>query len=81
MFVYGVALYHVFAFSQAFSLEYFIKNFIFNKKDDKPFLLIDYERMKASECLTQELTPFLRKHYSIDRVLYYIGRFIVNLVK
>lgn len=46
-----------------------------------PRVLIDYERMKASECLTQELTPFLRKQYSIDRVLYHLGRFLVYLFK
>lgn len=46
-----------------------------------PRVLIDYERMKASECLTQELTPFLRKQYGIDRILYYIGSFLVNIFK
>jgi glycosyltransferase involved in cell wall biosynthesis len=46
-----------------------------------PRILVDYEYMKSSECLTQTLTPLLRSHYCIDRILYFIGRILIRLVK
>jgi len=46
-----------------------------------PRILADYQHMKASECLTQTLTPRLRQHYSIDTILYRIGRFLLKFVK
>lgn len=46
-----------------------------------PRVLVDYERMKASECLTQELTPLLRHHYGIDRIMYHIGKLLLKLIK
>lgn len=46
-----------------------------------PRVLADYQHMKASECLTQTLTPRLRRHYSIDKILYRIGRFLLKFVK
>ena len=44
-------------------------------------VLVDYKRMKASECLTQTLTPQLRQHYRIDKFLYRLGKRILNLTK
>lgn len=44
-------------------------------------LLADYKLMKASECLTQLLTPSLRKHYFIDRILYNIGKLLLKIVQ
>ena len=32
-------------------------------------VLIDYKRMKSSECLTQQLSPQLRKHYKLDKIV------------
>lgn len=46
-----------------------------------PRVLADFHYMKASECLTQTLTPQLRQHYRIDRVLYNVGSLILNFVK
>lgn len=46
-----------------------------------PRVLADYQHMKASECLTQTLTPLLRQHYSIDKILYRIGKFLLKFVK
>ena len=46
-----------------------------------PRILADYQHMKASECLTQTLTPQLRQHYKIDRFLYKLGLLILNFVK
>jgi hypothetical protein len=43
-------------------------------------VLLDYEQMKRSECLTQQLTPMLRKHYRIDRFLYMIGKILLKFV-
>ena len=43
-------------------------------------ILLDYQNMKSSECLTQTLTPQLRKHYQIDRILYTIGRKLLKLL-
>ena len=34
-----------------------------------PRVLADYRKMKDSECLTQSLTPLLRKNYKIDHIL------------
>lgn len=44
-----------------------------------PRILADYQLMKASECKTLSLTPLLRKNYSIDRLLYTIGKFLLKL--
>ena len=46
-----------------------------------PRVLEDYKTMKASECLTQTLTPQLRCHYRIDRFLYRLGKMILKLTK
>ena len=46
-----------------------------------PRVLADYEYMKASECLTQTLTPQLRLHYTIDKLLYRIGLFFLKIAK
>lgn len=43
-------------------------------------ILLDYQYMKRSECLTQKLAPMLRKHYRIDRFLYMIGTIILKYV-
>jgi glycosyltransferase involved in cell wall biosynthesis len=43
-------------------------------------ILLDYQYMKRSECLTQQLTPMLRKHYRIDRFLYMIGKILLKFV-
>lgn len=45
-----------------------------------PRVLADYQYMKASECLTQTLTPQLRQHFRIDRFLYKIGKLILNVI-
>lgn len=42
-----------------------------------PRIIDDYNYMKASECLTQKLTPRLRKHYTCDKILYLIGRLLL----
>lgn len=39
----------------------------------------DYRLMKESECLTQTLTPLLRTSYSIDKLLYRIGKLLLTL--
>lgn len=44
-----------------------------------PRVLADYAKMKESECLTQQLTPQLRKHYRIDRMIYHMVKFILKL--
>lgn len=44
-----------------------------------PRILADYHFMKASECLTQKLTPQLRKCYRIDKFLYYIGTILIKI--
>lgn len=46
-----------------------------------PRILADYRQMKASECLIQKLTPQLRQHYTIDKIMYRIGRFLLKFVK
>lgn len=43
-----------------------------------PRVLGDYRKMKASECLTQTLTPMLRNNYGIDKVLFKIGTFLLK---
>ncbi len=43
-------------------------------------VLADYRQMKLSECLTQMLTPQLRHHYTIDRMLYIIGRLLLKFL-
>lgn len=42
-------------------------------------ILADYKHMKDSECLTQTITPMLRKRYSIDRLLYRIGKTLLKI--
>lgn len=44
-----------------------------------PRVLGDYKYMKASECLTQTLTPKLRNNYAIDKILYRVGAFLLKL--
>lgn len=44
-----------------------------------PRVLEDYKNMKASECLTQTLTPKLRFNYGIDKILYRVGTFLLKL--
>lgn len=43
-------------------------------------ILADYALMKASECYTQSLTPALRKHYYIDKLLFNLGRLLLKIV-
>lgn len=45
-----------------------------------PRVLSDYLHMKSSECLTQKLTPVLRQHYTIDKILYNLGRFLIKFI-
>lgn len=42
-------------------------------------VLQDFENTKKSECLTQTITPMLRKNYSIDRLLYKIGKTLLKI--
>ena len=44
-----------------------------------PRVLADYRQMKHSECLTQTLTPQLRKCYGVDRILYNIGKLLLAI--
>ena len=44
-------------------------------------ILLDYKIMKASECLTQTITPQLRQHYGIDRLLFKTGKWMLKLIK
>ena len=44
-----------------------------------PRVLEDFRNMKASECLTQSLTPRLRNNYGIDKILYRIGVFLLKM--
>lgn len=44
-------------------------------------ILLDYRIMKASECLTQTITPQLRQHYGIDRLLFKTGKWMLKLIK
>ncbi|MBE6270819.1 MAG: glycosyltransferase [Prevotella ruminicola] len=44
-----------------------------------PRVLKDYKRMKQSECLTQLLTPRLKKNYCIDKLIYRIGSFLLKI--
>ena len=44
-----------------------------------PRVIADYKRMKQSECLTQVLTPQLKKYYSIDKLTYKIGSILLKL--
>lgn len=46
-----------------------------------PRILADYQQMKASECLTQSLTPRLRIKYRIDKCLYRIGTLLLKFAK
>jgi hypothetical protein len=42
-------------------------------------VLTDMARMKASECLTQTLTPRLRQAYTVDRLVYRLASFLLKL--
>lgn len=44
-----------------------------------PRVIADYQCMKASECLTQTLTPRLKKHYVVDKLLYRIGNLLLKI--
>ena len=46
-----------------------------------PRVLADYQKMKESECLTQTLTPLLRQHYCIDRLMHRLGTMMLKLIK
>ena len=46
-----------------------------------PRVLADYQNMKLSECLTQTLTPKLRRHYGIDKFIYKITNLLLKLLK
>ena len=46
-----------------------------------PRVLADYRKLKESECLTQLLTPQLRKHYRIDQLLFRLGSLLLKLQK
>ena len=43
-------------------------------------VLADYQKMKSSECLTQMLTPQLRRHYRIDKFIYRMAKLLLKLV-
>lgn len=45
-----------------------------------PRVLTDYRLMKTSECLTQKLTPQLRQHYTIDKIIYRLCRLLLRFV-
>lgn len=42
-------------------------------------VLLDYNYMKKSECLTQTLTPYLRVNYKVDKMLYFLGTVILKV--
>lgn len=44
-----------------------------------PRVIADYQRMKQSECLTQTITPLLRLHYRIDKLVYKIACLILRI--
>ena len=44
-----------------------------------PRVLADYKQMKQSECMTQSITPQLRTCYSIDKLVYNIGRILLKI--
>lgn len=44
-------------------------------------VLADYAHMKESECLTQQLTPQLRKHYTIDRLMSRLAKVFLKLYR
>lgn len=44
-------------------------------------VLKDMARMKESECLTQTLTPRLRKAYTADRIVYRIASFLLKFTR
>ena len=44
-----------------------------------PRVLADYRKVKESECLTQTLTPQLRKRYGIDKLLFRLGSLLLKL--
>ena len=46
-----------------------------------PRVIVDYQHMKDSECLTQLLTPRLRINYSIDKLLYKFGKYMLHFLE
>ena len=42
-------------------------------------VLADYHRMKDSECLTQTLTPLLRRYYGIDKLVYKFCKLLLKI--
>lgn len=42
-------------------------------------ILSDYRRMKSSECITQMYLPYLRKHYTVDRLISGLLNFLSRL--
>ena len=42
-------------------------------------VILDYKYMKQCECLTQTLTPQLRKSYRVDKLLYLIGKLLLKI--
>lgn len=63
------------------------KNILMMEKEKKEVLesllpsriIMDYQNQKESECLTQLLCKQCRRYYSIDRVLYLLGRLMLNI--
>ncbi|MCR4918712.1 MAG: glycosyltransferase [Prevotella sp.] len=43
-----------------------------------PRILADYRHWKQSECLTQTLTPQLRRAYTVDRLVYRVASFLLK---
>jgi glycosyltransferase involved in cell wall biosynthesis len=43
-----------------------------------PRVLEDYHRMKDSECLTQTLTPLLRKNFGVDKLVFKFGKLLLK---
>jgi glycosyltransferase involved in cell wall biosynthesis len=42
-------------------------------------IIMDYKWMKQSECKTISLAPLFRKYYYIDRMVYFIGNFLLKI--
>lgn len=42
-----------------------------------PRVIADYQRMKQSECLTQIITPLLKKNYTIDKIIYRLAKLLL----
>lgn len=43
-----------------------------------PRIIADYKKMKQSECLTQLLTPSLKKYYTIDKVVFKLAKLLLT---